>query len=218
MKKTKFFTLVLCGLLLVSCGNNKKDSDAKSDDDSSLTDFVDAAKTMKDAAETMDDASKRSEDLAKMKTVSNDVLKKVFPKTLVGLKRSKYRVGGSAMFGKMQSGNATYKKDNNHHIELSIVDGAGKTGSAIYSLAQLKLGVDMEEQTDHGFKKTTEIDGHKAFVELDSTYSKNIETSITFNLYHRFMITLKGENIPLKKLRQAYQELDFTPLKDASEE
>ncbi len=218
MKKGMIWMLTAGLLLFTACGGGNDKESSSDNDNASISDAVHAASNIKKMADQAEKAEDRMKDLKKMKPVSNDVMKKVLPETLLGLKRTKYSVTSNSMMGNFTTGNATYEKDDSHSIKIYLLDGAGESGSAIYSLTKLQLSTDMEEQTEHGFSKTKEILGHKMYVELDSSYSASISTKLNTTLFHRFVVKISGNNMPISTLKKAFKALDFSPLKKASEE
>src|SRR5699024_3958594 len=102
-------------LLFTACGGKNDKKSSSKEDSPGLMDAVHAVSNLKKMGDQAEKSSDRQEDLSKMEPVSNDVLKAVFPETLLGMKRTKYSVSSNSMFGNMATGDATYEGKNKGH-------------------------------------------------------------------------------------------------------
>ena len=219
MKKITLVSIVLVGalMMMVSCGGGVSQGEqqqSNSDDEkTSLGEAVSALGGLKKMADQADDMGSLQKKLSKMQPVSNETLKKVLPETLMGMKRTKYSINSNEMFGNLLMGSATYTKDDDHDIELSITDGAGETGSSVLMLAIWGLRADMEEETESGFTKTIEKDGRHIKVK-QKKQGDNVRSELTTAIRDRFLVKLDGNNFTVDELQKAYDALDFGALED----
>jgi hypothetical protein len=151
-------------------------------------------------------------ELAKRTPLSNDELKIALPKSLIGIKRTKYTVG-QQMYVKVSTAEADYKKDRHHNIHLSIWDGAGKAGSSLVALRIWELKRNFEQKTQNSFDKSIKLNGRQAEVQQKKYDDGRLTSQIDFAVTNRFLITLKGRGFTEEDLEKAYKDLDFSSLK-----
>jgi len=203
-------TIITIGImfLFVSCGKDKQKENTKG-----LKNMIEGVSDLNKMAEAAEKIEEENERLLATTPISNDKLKSILPESLLRYPRKSFSVGNQLMPG-MAMGKADYKDENENSISLSIIDGAGETGSAMVTLAKLGFARGFEEQTDRGYKKSTIINGYKALEEVKKdSYSDVVNTKIDFIVANRFLISIKGESIPLDELKKAINELNLKDLK-----
>jgi hypothetical protein len=201
----KKFVILASLLSVIAC---KKDQEKN--DEPGIMDAVENVQNLNNAAEGLKDFEKRIEELKKMKPVSNDVYKTVLTEEIDGLKRISYNAGNTTMVG-MSSAEATYGDNAGKNIKLTILDGAGESGSAIISIMVMGLSVDTESIEGTTTKKSEEIDGVKYLTEND-TNTENPRSSITFIHDERFQVSLEGNKIGLDELKSILKKIDLSKL------
>ncbi len=203
MKKT---IVLLSMLAMIAC---KKTEEKK--DEPGVMDAVEGFNNISKAGDALKENEKQLEALKTMTPVSNDVLKEVLAEQVGGLKRNRFNAGDASMMG-LTTADAKYGDEvTGKEIEVSIMDGAGETGSSIISLTIMALSMNVETINDTETKKTETIQGFKCLTEEDEN-PDNISSSITFIYKERFQVALKGDKITLDELKSFLKKLDLSKL------
>lgn len=203
MKKT---IVLLSMLAMIAC---KKTEEKK--EEPGVMDAVEGFNNISKAGDALKENEKQLEALKTMTPVSNDVLKEVLAEQVGRLKRNRFNAGDASMMG-LTTADAKYGDEvTGKEIEVSIMDGAGETGSSIISLTIMALSMNVETINDTETKKTETIHGFKCLTEEDEN-PDNISSSITFIYKERFQVALKGERITLDELKSFLKELDLSKL------
>jgi hypothetical protein len=205
-----FFIGVIIGGMLISCGGNKS-SEGDNGDSMSISEAVGGLKNLNKAGDAAKDWEKTQEKLAAETPRTNDEIKAMFPETLAGMKRSSFLVGESQMMG-LNSGQATYTDDDGKSVEVSIMDGAGETGSSMVAMYAITLAMETEQQTESGYTKTTKFNGNRATV-AENTYDDWVDSEITTLVSDRYIVSLKGSGLNLNELENVYNEINVKDLK-----
>ena len=205
-----FFIGVIIGGMLISCGGNKS-SEEGNNDSMSISKAVGGLKNLNKAGDAAKDWEKTQEKLAAETPRTNDEIKAMFPETLAGMKRSSFSVGEAQMMG-MNSGQATYTDDDGKSVEVSIMDGAGETGSSMVTMYAITLAMETEQQTESGYTKTTKFNGNRATV-AENTYDDWVNSEITTLVSDRYIVSLNGSGLSLNELEKVYNEINLKGLK-----
>ncbi len=206
---TKTIITFLFIFILISCGKDKQ-----KDKEPGLLDMIEGVSDLNKMAKEAEKIEEENDQLLKATPISNEDLKTLLPESLIGLTRSKFSVGNQFM-ADVAMGEAEYKNEDGHMISLSIIDGAGETGSAMITLSRMGFARDFEEQTDRGYRKSTSINGYKGVEEVEKDDYNDFTTSkIDFIVSNRFVVSLEGENISLDQLKSAVNELDTKALEN----
>ncbi len=205
-----FFIGVIIGGMLISCGGNKS-SEGDNGDSMSISEAVGGLKNLNKAGDAAKDWEKTQEKLAAETPRTNDEIKAMFPETLAGMKRSSFLVGESQMMG-LNSGQATYTDDDGKSVEVSIMDGAGETGSSMVAMYAITLAMETEQQTESGYTKTTKFNGNRATV-AENTYDDWVNSEITTLVSDRYIVSLNGSGLSLNELEKVYNEINLKGLK-----
>lgn len=222
-RKLIFPLLFLAAGLLTSCGGNEQaasvaesaetkstvstsssPSSSGSDESSTQGDNlnVDVRKAMSDAMKKLNGGEEAKE------VVDFRELKPLLPESIGGLERASHdgkKVGAMGM--NLSTAQAQYK-DGDETLAISIIDFAGVSYFLASSAAWATMEID--EESDTGYKRTTMIDGYKAFEEYDNQ-KKNGQVSIIAE--DRFIITVEGRNIEEGALREALDAVSIDKLK-----
>ena len=225
MKKTtllSFAFMLISTFLILSCGSDAASKSEKKDDDNNVSINIGGEdgfhlKVKGDDGENVsidlnsDDLEKginqliNSEDL---ELVNFREMKALLPTSLRGMERTSIE-GQKSGIGKLKAATAeaTYRNDD-EKIDISLVDvgGLGMMMSTIAGWAN----VEVDNESDHGYERTTTIDGYKAFESYDSN-SK--EGSIAIIVEDRIIVSIEGENITERQLKKALNAISLRKLK-----
>ncbi len=205
MKKT--ITIIVCIVLLFSCGKDKS-----REKEPGLFDVIESVSDLNQMANEVEKIEKENEQLKNATPISKEKLKALLPKSLLGYSRRKFSIGNQFM-PDMSMAEAEYENGNGNFISFSIIDGAGETGSAMVTLARLGFSRDFEEHNDSGYRKSTTIDGYKAIEELErDNYDNSEDTKIELLISNRFIVTLDGKRVSVNQLKNAVKELKLNQL------
>lgn len=203
---TMFKSLFLCGLLFAfcSCGSSSQNEDSSGHEETSV---ISSLSNLADAADKMEE---NYDKLANATPLTNDQWKAWMPKTLDGMKRTAYTIGGAG-FVKINSLHATYANiDQSKKIEMTVVDGADSLGASLIGMARMGLSVEYEKEDQKHIEKSVEKNGHKAQVKYQKDNSRS---SIKFIQSDRFLITVEGDSVKIDELWEVVDELDVEELK-----
>ncbi len=191
-----------------------------------------AEKAEQEAAEALKDAgtdlSKAGEDLGKgLQEIGNALqniqikdadgnpveamdfreLKETLPEKLIGMDRESHKGQRTGTAGiKISTAEAVYR-DGDKRLEVNIMDGAGVGLAALGAAAWTMVEIDNE--SDDGYERTTTIDDQKAFEKYDEK-DQSGELSVFYK--KRYIISLKGRKVKADDLRDAYEGLKLNGL------
>jgi len=143
----------------------------------------------------------------KVEALAPDALKPFVPETLAGLKRTSLSAERNGAMGmQISTADANYSDGAGHNLRLEIAD----TGSAkgLTALAGA-IGVESSKETDHGYEKTYNQNGHLVHEQWDSQ-SKYGEYSIV--LGDRFTVKVTGNVDSADQLKGAVGSLNLAGL------
>ncbi|SHI46614.1 hypothetical protein [Aquimarina spongiae] len=207
---TRIIITTLSIFFLISCGKNKEKEEP------GLLNVIEGVSDLNQIAKEAEKIEEENDQLIAATPISNENMKKNLPETILGYPRTKFSVGNQFM-PDVSMGEAEYESENGAFISLSILDGAGETGSAMVTLARLGFARDFEEQTDRGYRKSTTIKGYKAVEEVEKDPYDNRETSkIDLMVANRFLISLEGD-ATIKQLREAVGEVNLEAFENLAE-
>jgi hypothetical protein len=181
----------------------------------STQDFVDQLGS--NAEETVTDAIKGLEEaVGKIKTdkdlkdpVNFRSLKELLPEKVAGMSRTKHSGKTTGAMGfKISMAEASYK-EGDQKLEIDIVD-AGGVGTALMGNAMwAKLEID--EESDDGFKRTLEINGNKSYQECSNN---NKRCQLAMMVADRFVVSLEGRNIDMDQLMRIAKDMNVRKLEN----
>lgn len=197
MKTTKLLALLLAATFLLSNCGGKKEEDEKEE-----------PKTAADAIENLaNEAEKMAKDGPK-EVVDAKLLKELLPADADGLPRKEASSEKTGAMGfQVSTANARYGEGDSS-IEVSIVDVAG-TG-AIMGMAAWAM-VDVDKENDSGYEKTTKYKDHKAFEKYNND---NKDGELAVLLANRFVVSIKGNNVSMDKIKATLDDIDLDKLAD----
>lgn len=198
MKKT-ISLLLASAILIAACNNKSKDNSATSN---SGTDKETATNNPTTPAQSAEDMTKMMDELRKLPALSTDQLKGMLPETLMDMKRSNFSVNSGMGYG---VADARYKTDDgNKQIHVTIYDCVGTAGVAWYSM--MYWGMNMEQQDDNGYKKTTTFNGSKA---IESYEKGDDRYGLLFPASNRLLVSVEGDSTGLDMVKQAANNLNL---------
>jgi hypothetical protein len=189
---------MLVASLCVGCGSKSEEEKAREEPKSPL----EALQKIGEEAQKMTKEGGKPKE-----TIDPKLLKGLLPTDIDGLKRTEAESEKVNMMGfGISTAKAKYESGN-EQINISINDVAGAQialmGLAAWSMASI------DKETEHGYEKTTEIDGHKAF-EKYNTDSKNGEISVL--VANRFVVQVEGRGVSMDKIKAALNDIDLDKL------
>jgi len=184
MKSYQYLLLLLLPLLFTGCGKIKETKKNVKEAKKGLDTFNKMAKEVKNLEVDF-------ENLAELEPLSNDDFKEWMPESIGALKRSGFK-NNSLGAVNVASSEATYKSDDgNQQVKITVIDGAGSGSFAIAGI-KLATAMDVEEQDEHGHRKTIKKNGIKA---IENYKNRNNETELQFLHNERFSITVTANGM-----------------------
>lgn len=232
MKNNNFFYLpflVFFTLFMVSCTNDDKKEEVREDDngisinvddedgktnikigeDGIKIDINDGKNSIKIDADNLEETLKQFTNGKKVPVVDFREFKKLFPNKVAGIKRTSLE-GSKTGFGNIKSSVASAEyKDGDTKIKISIIDSGGM-GMAVTALAGW-AGLEIDNESDHGYERTTTIDGYKAFTSYDTNDEGG---QIALFAKDRIIYSVEVENGSEKLLKKASKAVDIDDIVD----
>lgn len=149
----------------------------------------------------------RMEELKSMTPISNDMFKEWMPESLDDLTRKSYEF--NTMMG--STGSLSFANEEKS-MDLSIMDGAGETGSALYA-SQGMLGAlygGFESESDSKKQEIIERNGEKS---METYYKNDNNSEIRITVDNRFVVTANGSNMTTDELYAYVEKLKVSNLK-----
>lgn len=196
--KPLFSLLLLGGLALAACNNDKKVTQTHtSEDGTTTTTTVDVS----DMESSTDEMTQKMEELKKLKPLTLDELKALLPEEIAGTKRSNFNANSTMGFAMAE---ASYQKENeDRELKLTVFDCAGEAGSGIYGMSYWTK-MNMQQESDDGYIKTVSFNGDKAV----ETFKKGSnEATITYVVADRLLVTLSGYNMDVAEVKAIGESL-----------
>lgn len=189
--------LVSAFLLLQSCGAKAKEAE----EDKTLLKIEAEDEDGKSSITINSDVLKTSE------VVDYQKLKDLLPDKVLGIKRTHLEGQKSGMSGfKIATASGTYE-EGEKQVEIAIVDAGGS--SLVLAGLAMWTNTEFERESDDGYERTTEIDGHKAFEQYDKN-SRSGQVSVLVE--DRFLVNIEGDNINENDLRKVLNEISLRRL------
>jgi hypothetical protein len=186
---------MIATLFLPACNNNKTKETTK-------ISSPDKKGTNDPTLIALQDIDKQKEELVKLTPLPAEQLKALIPETLMGGKRKNLDIN-SSIGTNVVSGE--YEINDSTGITLSVYDCSGAGGSGIYGLHFAGLLNDLHDNADD-YIKSVDFNGGKAFEQCDK-----INNECTFSYFSggRFLVTLEGDHITGKALKQLASGLNI---------
>ena len=151
----------------------------------------------------------RIEKLKNATPLTNDQLKEWLPKNLGDLERTGFKIGQAGMY-QVNSVEGTYKKpQSKQKFNISVIDGAGPTGSMLAASYGMFGNLEMEVEDEHKHQQTVENNGIKA----QQTYRKKTNnTQLIFAYDERFLVTVNTTDLNVDETWRLTQKLNLDDL------
>ena len=196
-KHELFGTLIIISLLFVGCFGESNEEKQKIKEEEKVEEGITGA--LKQLEKALDDV----QDGEKKPPVDKEKLKALFPDNIKDMKRVSREVQSGNMVG--VSGvhaNAKYRGEDGR-LELSVVDGGG-LGSTLLDIAGKNLNLEIDKETEHGYERTTEIDGHRALEKYNAQTKRG---EITIFAFKQFVVSVKGKGLDMKEIKKVLSNL-----------
>jgi hypothetical protein len=202
-------TLLAVALLVVlsSCNSSSK---KENEEKSTIAKAVEGASNLSKLSESAGKMEEQTNKLKKLTPATTEELKGVVPESVGDFKRKSYSAGGTV--ADIVAAEAEYAKEENKTIHVSILDGAGESGSAVVSLLAMGLSMQSESESNGTIAKNIEVDGVRYSTE-DTKSDSRLSSSLKFIHNGRYAITLQGEGYSLSDLQDFLKKLDLGSLK-----
>ena len=196
MKTVKLFiSLLTMSELLSNCGGKKTEEEEK-------------AKTVSDMVENITKEAEKMSNEGPKEVVDAKLLKELLPADADGMPRKEASSEKTGAMGfKISTAEGRYK-DENSSIEVNIIDAAG-TG-ALMGMAAWSM-IDMDKENEDSYEKTTKYKDNKAFEKYNS---KNKDGELAVIVASRFIVTVKGNNVEMSKIKATLDDIDLGKLED----
>ena len=196
------FALIL--VLTYSCENETMDKikDVKSKA-STATSMIGNVSNIEKNAKNIES---RMESLKELTPISNDEFKEWMPERLGDLERKSFKFN-TAMGA---TGELIFENEE-RSFEVTIMDGAGETGSALYG-SQGMLGAlygNFESESDTEKQEIVDRDGSQS---VETYYKDTNNSSIRITFEDRFLVNAKAKNMTPDELYSYIEKLNIPDL------
>lgn len=206
-KPMKPFALLFLAFVfpLVACGGNDEPEES-----TAIASMQDAAQNLESMAEEME----RRAEQPPAEPVDFQNLKNLLPEQLAGFSRTEASGRRQQMGQAIGYSEATASYSNGvGSVDVEIMDMGGASAFAMLGLGWAM--VEMEEETDTGYKRTREIEGYRGYEEYDSEVRRG-EMSVM--VADRFMVKVAGRDVDMDVIEQAITSIDLDALEDMKDE
>lgn len=182
---------------------------------------LDQVNQMREAAEAAGDVMEQMEEQANTppaEPVDFRVLRDILPEELAGLPRNEFEGEKTQLMGSVgiSQARALYLQeadDSRRNLEVEIKDMGGVTSFAMFGLPWLLT--DMDKETNTGYERTAEIEGHPGYEEYDNSSERG---EVAVLVAGRFLVTLEGRHLEMDAIKDALGDLDLDALEDMKDE
>ena len=196
---------IILAILSISCMGEAKEKLKKA-----KTGFSNATSIVKDVSSM----ESKIEELKEAAPLTHEQLKSWLPHELDNLKRTAFKTGQAGMY-KVNSVEGVFKnEDNGREVKITIVDGAGPTGSMMAAGYGMLGNLDMEEEDEQKHRKAVEVSGVKA---QQTYYKKRNSTQLMFSYSNRFLVTFFGNEIGPEESWKLVKQLKLEALVELAE-
>ncbi len=196
MKTVKLLiSLLAMTMLLSNCGEKKAEEEEK-------------AKTVSDMVENITKEAEKISNETPKEVVDAKLLKELLPADADGLPRKEASSEKTGAMGfNISTAEGRYRNEDSS-IEVNIIDAAGTGG--LMGMAAWSI-VEMDKENEDGYEKTTKYKDHKAFEKYNN---KNKDGEMAVIVANRFVVTVKGNNVAMDKIKSTLDDIDLGKLED----
>ena len=147
-------------------------------------------------------------------------LKELLPETVAGWQRIEHEGQRSAAAGfTVSNASALYQPESGGYttINIEITDTGGLGGVAGMGMAAW-LSMDVDRETDDGYERTTEYDGHPAYESFQARDGEIGSAQLNIVVEKRFIVQLSGADVSMEAVKNAAAQLDLDRLADLADE
>lgn len=202
MKSISWNTLMVFSCLLMiftACGGEVSQAETAKEETKNLDK---AEESVSDALNKLGKAIEGLGDEDAAPPVDKEKLKAIFPDDLHGMKRVSREIQKGGMGG-IQGIHASAKyKSDDQRLEISVVDGGG-LGSSLFEIAGKNFNMEIDKETEHGYERTTKIEGHRALEKYDS---KRKRSEITV-FADQFMVSINGRGVEMDNVKATLEDM-----------
>ncbi len=215
MKPTIKLTVLMLAIVATSCLSDKNKEQ--------LNKMKNGVKSVNTVVKNAEKTKENIERLKNLTPLTSEQLKKWLPENLNEMKRTGFKVGTTGYMN-IASITGTYKiqepenKDDYTSEELkkmrksfsvTIIDGAGPTGSMAISGVAMVVKAGIEEENEQEHLEPVVVNGLKA---SQSYNKKRNDTELMFVYDDRFAFTIKSTNMDADETWQVVKNLDLKDL------
>ncbi len=136
-------------------------------------------------------------------------LKGFLPASFPGLARTDASGQKTSALGiNMSSAEGSYGSDDKT-VQVTITDMGNLT--SLTMLGYSWLSMQMDNENDSGFERTTKFDGHPAYEKFER-HGDSSSAQIQVVAGQRFIVSLDGANVPIETLRAGLKQIDLAKL------
>jgi hypothetical protein len=207
-----FILLFMSFILVWGCGKSGENEPANENKNktSENSDEKTGIKGLDDFVDNMKEVQEKMKEGKAVEVVDFRELKALLPEEVEGMKRTNSSgEKNSAMGFKVSQAEGNYStEDGAKSLDVKIVDMGNMSGLA--GLAAWGWTVaEVDKETETGYERTTEYQGHKAFEKYDNQYQNgNIDVLVA----ERFMVSVNGNNVPMDVIKSALESMDLSKL------
>lgn len=203
MHKHTSIALAALALVLAGCGPSDEEKARAAAEEAREKAVQEASKTPDSIEEAVTELTKAFSEMGEnVETIAAKDLKAMLPETVAGMKRVKASASKDGAFGyTVSSAEAVYRSDDGdgRMVTLTINDLGSMQSVARMGLNWLSSEID--EETESGFRRTTEYKGHKAVESYqDSGRSTRGQKSVFVD--GRFVVDVTGENVSFDDIEE----------------
>ncbi|WP_417784491.1 hypothetical protein [Tenacibaculum sp.] len=195
MKPQKAYFIILLLFFIWSCNTNKKES----------------KEILQETVKAVKKVPKSNDFRERLKTTEPTTeaqLQNWLPENLGDFKRETFTTSRISQ-NDIASAGAIYKNDENHKLEISIVDGASKDGLLAINTHYMAQNMKHSNTNSSGYEKTYERNGLKV---LETYVKKDNFYRVLFLYDMRFGITVESYGLSNDELWHAIKKLDKSEL------
>lgn len=206
----KIISICILFIIITIWGCGKSSEDQPNDKQNSESEEQTGGEDLDDYVENMKEMKQNMEEGKKYEVVDFRELKAFLPESIGDLKRSNAQgEKNSAMGFTISRAEADYStEDGSQRIDIEITDMTGASGLAGFAAWGWTIA-EIDKETETGYEKITTYKGHKAFEKYDSEYQSG---SIEMLVASRFMVSVRGNNVPMETVKSAVDEIDVGKL------
>ena len=210
MNSKTLATIVAATFTLGACGGGDDEAarDAAEQEEmqaQQLQRDSDGPENLEQALNQMAQAFGAGGDGKKVETVSARTLKGMLPEKLGKMPRASFSAQKNGAMGfNVTTAEATYNGDDGATITLEISDIGAMQGIA--SLGMNWMNMEIDEESDKGFRRSLEYKGHRAFQNY-STAGGRPEGDMAIFVNGRFVVKVIGRDVPFEQIEKAVEML-----------